>query len=59
MLGQLTAQVIDVPQAGERCVVVGRALGSEGRKHGAVTALHRESGELLGLARAVWIEPRG
>jgi hypothetical protein len=59
VLGQLTAQVLDVPQAGERCVVVGRALGSDGRKHGAVTALHRESGELLGLARAVWIEPRG
>jgi hypothetical protein len=59
VLGQLTAQVLGVPQAGERCVVVGRALGSDGRKHGAVTALHRESGELLGLARAVWIEPRG
>jgi hypothetical protein len=59
VLGQLTARVLGVPRVGERCTVVGRALGSDGRKHGAVTALHRESGELLGLARALWIEPRG
>ncbi|HEY6961397.1 MAG TPA: hypothetical protein VI408_05840 [Gaiellaceae bacterium] len=58
VLGQLTAQVERVPAAGERCVVVGRGLGSDGRKHGAVTALFTESGELLGLARALWIEPR-
>jgi hypothetical protein len=58
VLGQLTARVDRVPEAGERCVVVGRGLGSEGRKHGAVTALFAEAGELLGLARAVWIEPR-
>src|SRR4051794_32697664 len=58
VLGQLTAGVHRVPEAGERCVVVGRGLGNDGRKHGAVTALFAESGELLGLARAVWIEPR-
>ena len=58
VLGQLTARVDRVPTAGEECVVVARRLGSDGRKHGAVTALFTASGELLGLARALWIEPR-
>ena len=58
VLGQLTARVDRVPAAGEECVVVARHLGSDGRKHGAVTALFAASGELLGLARALWIEPR-
>ncbi len=59
VLGRLTARVERVPQAGERCVVVGWPLGSEGRKHGAGTALFGEAGELCGVARALWIEPRG
>ena len=42
----------------EDCVVVARHNGTDGRKHGAVTALFTASGELLGLARAIWIEPR-
>jgi len=58
VLGQLTARVDRVPGPGEECVVVGWSLGSEGRKHGAGTALFAASGELLGLARARWIEPR-
>ncbi|HET7647862.1 MAG TPA: hypothetical protein VFK17_04780 [Gaiellaceae bacterium] len=58
VLGQLTARVDRVPEAGEDCVVVARSLGSDGRKHGALTALFTASGELLGLARALWIEPR-
>ena len=58
VLGQLTARVDRVPEAGEKCVVVARGLGSDGRKHGAATALFTASGELLGLARALWIEPR-
>ena len=58
VLGQLTARIDRVPEAGEECVVVAKPLGSEGRKHGALTALFTASGELLGLARALWIEPR-
>jgi len=58
VLGRLTARVVRVPVAGERCVVVGWPLGSRGRKHEAGTALFAGD-ELLGLARAVWIEPRG
>ncbi len=59
VLGRLAVRVERVPQAGERCVVVGWHLGSDGRKHGAGTALFTEAGELLGLGRALWIEPRG
>jgi hypothetical protein len=58
VLGRFAARVDRVPHAGERCVVVARHTGSEGRKHGAVTALFTASGERLGLARALWIEPR-
>jgi hypothetical protein len=58
VLGRLTARVDRVPQAGERCVVVGWHLDSEGRKHGAGTALFTDAGELLGLAKALWVEPR-
>jgi hypothetical protein len=58
VLGRLTARVDRVPQPGERCVVVGWHIDSEGRKHGAGTALFTDAGELLGLAKALWVEPR-
>jgi len=58
VLARLTARVVRVPAAGERCVVVARHLGSDGRKHGAGTALFTAAGEPLGLAEALWIEPR-
>jgi hypothetical protein len=58
VLGRIAARIDRVPHAGEECVVIARHNGSDGRKHGAVTALFTASGELLGLARAVWIEPR-
>ena len=59
VLGRLAVRVERVPAAGERCIVVGRALESDGRKHGAATALYDEHGGLLGLGEATWIEPRG
>ncbi len=59
VLGRLAVRVERVPEPGEECVVVGWHLGSAGRKHEAGTALFAVSGELLGLGRAVWIEPRG
>jgi hypothetical protein len=58
VLGRLAARIDRVPEAGEECVVVARHNGSDGRKHAAVTALFTASGELLGLARALWIELR-
>jgi len=53
LLGRLTAHVLEPPQAGDECVVVGWPLGGEGRKLGAGTALYR-NGDLLALGRAVW-----
>ncbi len=58
VLGRLAARVERVPRAGERCVVVGWSLGAEGRKHHAGTALFGEDEDVLGIARAIWIEPR-
>ena len=58
VLGRLAADVLRVPRAGERCVVVGWPLGEEGRKRYAGTALFGEGDELLARGRAVWIAPR-
>jgi hypothetical protein len=58
VLGRLTVRVERVPRAGERCVVVGWSLGHDGRKHEAGTALFGQDGDVLGLGRATWIEPR-
>jgi len=58
LLGRFAAEVVRVPQPGERCVVAGWHLGGYGRKRDAGTALWTAEGELLGRARATWIEPR-
>jgi hypothetical protein len=58
VLGRLAAEVRRVPEPDERCVVVGWSLGADGRKYFAGTALYGEDGDVLGLARATWIEPR-
>ncbi len=58
VLGRLAARVDRVPRAGEHCVVVGWSLGDDGRKHHAGTALFGEAGDVLGVGRALWIEPR-
>ena len=57
VLGRLAARVLRAPGPGQRCVVAGWQLGAEGRKLDAGTALWAD-GELLGYARATWIEPR-
>jgi hypothetical protein len=59
VLGRLGARVDALPQAGERCVVLGWPLGEEGRKVYAGTALYGEGGGVLGVARATWIQPLG
>jgi hypothetical protein len=57
VLGRMAARVLRVPEPGEHCVVAGWPLGADGRKLGAGTALWSDR-ELLGYARATWIEPR-
>jgi hypothetical protein len=56
LLGRLAAAIRDTPNAGDRCVIVGWPIQSEGRKHQAATALLSESGEVLGRSLATWIE---
>jgi hypothetical protein len=58
LLGRMTARIERLPGHGERCVVMGWPLGIEGRKLHAGTALVGEDGEVLALARQLWIEPR-
>ena len=57
VLGRMTARIDRLPEEGEPCVVVGWPLGADGRKLYAGTALYGERGELLALARQVWIAP--
>jgi len=59
LLGEFTAHVARRVHVDERCTVVGWAIGNEGRKHHAGTALFDEDGELCAYARATWVEPRG
>jgi hypothetical protein len=58
VLGRMTARVDRLPEEGERCVVVGWPLGEDGRKLFAGTALYGASGDILAVARQVWILPR-
>ena len=58
VLGRMTARVERVPEAGERCVVTAWPLGEDGRKLYAGTALFAADGELLAVARQVWIQPK-
>lgn len=56
VLGQLTARIEGKVRAGERCIAMGWPLGVAGRKRMAGSAVFSESGKVLGLARAVWVE---
>ncbi|MFT4294027.1 MAG: hypothetical protein QM582_01280 [Micropruina sp.] len=55
LLGRFTAELRRLPRQGERCVVMGWALGHEGRKYDTAAALHTADGELLAASRALWI----
>ena len=59
VLGRMTARVERVPEVGEQCVVTAWPLGEDRRKLFAGTALFGGDGELLALARQVWIAPQG
>jgi hypothetical protein len=55
LLGRLAAEVVRAPRAGESCVVVGWAMGREGRKISCGTALFDARGAALARARSTWI----
>ena len=56
VLGQLTASIKGQVQPGDRCVAMGWPLQVEGRKRCAGSAVFAESGKLVAVARAIWIE---
>jgi hypothetical protein len=58
LLGRMTARLERLPEDGEPCVVVGWPLGEDGRKLFAGTALFGRDGDVLAVARQVWIAPR-
>jgi len=58
LLGELTVHLDRLVHVDESCTIVGWALGSNGRKHEAGTAIFDEEGVVCGRGRAVWIELR-
>ncbi len=58
LLGEITVHVTRLVHVGEPCTVIGWALEASGRKRAAGTAVFAEDGEVCGLARSLWIEPK-
>ncbi|MFC0041648.1 hypothetical protein [Actinomadura rayongensis] len=56
VLGTMTARVLELPEPGEDCLVLGLARSREGRKQHAATALYGADGRLLGRAEQIWVE---
>lgn len=56
VLGELSARIDGRVAAEEKCVVVGWPLQIEGRKRLAGSAVIAESGEIVAVGRAIWIE---
>lgn len=56
VLGRITAQISDVPQVGDTCVVMGRLVGIDGRKSFTATTVHGPGGNVLARALATWIQ---
>jgi hypothetical protein len=53
--GSLTTQIRFLPDSDQRLLVVGDAVGSEGRKLWAVTTIFTESREVVATAEAIWV----
>ena len=56
LLGRLIVQVKGRMKAGEKCIVMGWEISSEGRKLYAGSAVFSENGQLYAKAKATWIE---
>jgi hypothetical protein len=59
VLGRLAGWLVQSCRAGEPHAIVSWALGTNGRKRVAGSAIHTAEGELVACARATWIELRG
>ena len=56
VLGRFACRIDAAVYAGKSYIVTGWAIGSEGRKHFAGTAIFSEDGQLCGVGRATWIQ---
>jgi YD repeat-containing protein len=56
VLGRITADVHALPEVDDRCVVVGRLLGTEGRRTFTTSTAYDGDGRILGHAEAIWFE---
>jgi hypothetical protein len=55
VLGRMTASLAEVPAVDEQCRVIAWPIGHEGRKLTAGSALLGHGGEVLAVARTVWL----
>ena len=55
LLGRMSARIDMRPEPGDRCVVVAWPTGRDGRKLYASSALLGADGEVLAVARAIWL----
>ena len=55
LMGRLIGRVEHTIRIDEPCVIVGRAISTDGRKHLAGTAVYNSRGQLAGKALATWI----
>ena len=55
LLGRISAQLLDRPAPGTQCIVAAWALGHQGRKYQAATALYGAAGELYAYALQTWL----
>lgn len=55
LLGELAARIEGPVLPGERCVVIGWPVASEGRKHRTGTAVFAADGRLVARAEATWV----
>jgi hypothetical protein len=58
VLGRVTGVVHARPEPGDRCVVMGRLLSTEGRKIFTASTAYDSDGRVLGTTQATWIAPR-
>ena len=56
LLARMQARIDRPGVPGERLRVTGWSLERQGRKHHSATAIHDEAGELVAVARNLWIE---
>jgi hypothetical protein len=56
LLARLAARIERPVMPGERLSLTGWEISREGRKHHSATVIHDQAGEVVAVARALWIE---